>query len=159
MTPDNIDDAEEFLKKNPDDPAALKIIRATGMFYLYAAIAIGSLPFFLKDFTDNIVPSLVLFIATGIFANAVTAEWRGELEVANMWVKRTFFALLAGFIMMSFMVSSDSYVFPQEDQTEQEKIGDIGRDEIIDRREQSYKDDNEANNPFNARTPDLFKVQ
>lgn len=105
---------EALLIQQPDHPNAQKILGAIGISWMQAIILMAMFPITVKGFTDNIIPVLVLVVAGGLVAIAVYYEWYQQITVANAWMKRAFFALAAGIVIMSFTVPAEDYNIPEQ---------------------------------------------
>lgn len=108
--------AAKFVEQNPTHPQAKNAFMLIGLFYLQAAILIGMFPYTMKEFTDNIIVHLAVWIPTGLVALATWAEYKRDHATANSWMRYAFYAVVAGVMLSSFLVPKEDYNFPQAEQ-------------------------------------------
>ena len=111
--------ANTFIKENPNHPMAFKMFAVSGLFYAMATITIGLFPMMLKGYTDNLIPSLVVLVPAILIGLAAWAEYKGDMQLANNWVQRSFYAVVIGVVIMSFAVPTEDYNFPEQTQEQQ----------------------------------------
>lgn len=106
---------EDFLKKNPNNQNAIKILGVIGIYYMQAIIIMGLFPFLIKDITDNPIPVFVLIAVATLVGRVIYDEWYGRIAEANVWIKRGFFVMAIGIVIMSFTVSTEDYNKPAQE--------------------------------------------
>jgi len=103
-----------FVKEDPTGPLAGKFILSIGLYYLSATLTLSLFPLMMKDYTDNIIPSLVVFIPAALIGIAAYVEYHGDVVLANTWVQRAFYSIAAGIMIMSFLVPAEDYKMPHQ---------------------------------------------
>lgn len=106
--------AGNFVKEHPSSPLADKFVLYTGLYYLLATLTLIIFPLEIKDYTDNIIPSLVVFIPGALIGIAAYVEYHGDVRLANTWVQGAFYSAVIGIIIMSFLVPAEDFRIPEQ---------------------------------------------
>lgn len=104
---------QKLLNGSPDHPLAFKLEALVGLYYFAATLLLMLFPFMLRNFTDNFIPDAVSALGLGLLILALIAEIKGNIQLANKYVRNGFYAMIISIVVMSFAVPEEEYNFPE----------------------------------------------